>query len=199
MFILDKEKRMAGNYTIIHAIHIGDKEVVFGINDKNVHGQQYMCGYCTRNEIFERYDENLVSNDYLEIMSIFCDRVKAQIEKTKTELSKITVKDGKILPEMCFDNDFSKSILEKVVAIKTDVLRPEYQRDIFQLHYITGGFGSEANSRGSACFCTNLYTGENTRWERFEIQGEVKSEHLPDWAVKKIAEIQNKNTEREER
>ena len=29
---IDQEKRMAGNYEIIHALHIGDREIVLGEN-----------------------------------------------------------------------------------------------------------------------------------------------------------------------
>ena len=51
---MNNEKRMAGDYEIIHAIHIGDKEVVFGQSNKSAEAERYMCGYCNANEIFER-------------------------------------------------------------------------------------------------------------------------------------------------
>lgn len=185
------EKRMAGDYEIIHAIHIGDREVVFGIDEKNKQGLKYMCGYCTKNELFESFDENFISNDYPEIMSIFCDRVKSQIEATKENLKQITVPLDTITSEMCFVNDYSNSLVNKIVAIKQSVLRNEYQTQAHQLVLVTGGFGAEANSRGSACFCTNLYSGKNNRWERRDIQGEVKPEYLPQWAKDKLSKILN--------
>jgi hypothetical protein len=185
-----EDKRMAGNYEIIHAIHIGDKEVVFGINSKNQFDLKYMCGYCTTNEIFTHYDENMVNSDYLEIMKLFCERVNIQIQAVKAEQEKIAVPLDVITAEMCFPNDYTQNIEGKVVAIRATVLRNEYQTQANQLVLITGGFGAAANSRGSACFSTNLYTGKHTRWERRDIQGEVKPEYLPKWAKERLEVIQ---------
>lgn len=45
------DKLMAGDYEIIHAFHVGDKEIVIGEN-VNAHGdERYMCAYCEKNEI----------------------------------------------------------------------------------------------------------------------------------------------------
>lgn len=83
---MNDEKRMAGNYAIIQALHIGDREIVIGENPENQDGQKYMCAYCTANELFARYDEVLASNDYPEIVKIYGERVAEQAEKTRVEL-----------------------------------------------------------------------------------------------------------------
>ena len=80
----------------------------------------------------------------------------------------------------------------KVIAIKPDTLRNEYRRADRQLYFVTGGFGAEANSRGSAVFCKNLHTGENTRFERRDVMGEVKPDRLPDWAKEAIKKLPEK-------
>ena len=67
---MNDEKRMAGDYEIIHAMHIGDQEIVVGENLAAAAGQMYMCAFCEQNEIFARYDEVLCSNDYAEIIGI---------------------------------------------------------------------------------------------------------------------------------
>jgi len=180
------EKRMAGAYEIIHAIHIGEKEVVFGIDMSNDVEKKYMCSFCTSNELFSQYDEPLASGDYLEIMKLFCARVNEQIESVRANLSKENVPSKVITADMCYPNDYSKSIEGKVVAIKASVLRDEYQRDTHQLVLVTGGFGSAANARGNACFTTSLYSDKTSRWERYDIQGEVKPEYLPEWAKEKF-------------
>jgi len=76
------------------------------------------------------------------------------------------------------------------VAVRPRVLRHEYQTADRQRVLVTGGFGSHANSRGSAGFCTNLYFGKHTRWERRDIQGEVKPEHIPEWAKERLTALQ---------
>ena len=40
---MNDEKRMAGNYAIIQALHIGDREIVIGENPENQDGQKYIC------------------------------------------------------------------------------------------------------------------------------------------------------------
>lgn len=157
------DKRMAGDYEIIHAIHVGDKEVVFGVDEKADSNRKYLCGYYTTNELFGHFDENMVSGDYLGIMELFCERVKSQIDKVRTEQEKLNVPLDVIAAEMCYPNDYGKSIEGKVVAIKASALRNEYQTQTNQLVLITGGFGSQANSRGNACFTTNLYSGKQSR------------------------------------
>ena len=48
------EKRMAGDYEIIHAFHIGDREIVLGESLNCNPGERYMCAYCQQNEITAR-------------------------------------------------------------------------------------------------------------------------------------------------
>ena len=64
----NNEKRMAGCWEILHALHIGDKEVVVGENLTEPNEARYMCPYCTANDIMRGYDECMASDDYLEIM-----------------------------------------------------------------------------------------------------------------------------------
>lgn len=67
---MNDEKRMAGDYEIIHAMHIGDQEIVVGESPTADAGQMYMCAFCEQNEIYARYDEVLCSDDYAEIIGI---------------------------------------------------------------------------------------------------------------------------------
>ena len=61
------EKRMAGDYEIIHAFHIGDKEIVIGENVNAPGDERYMCAYCEKNEILGLYSDLWVSDDFCEI------------------------------------------------------------------------------------------------------------------------------------
>ena len=60
---MSEEKRMAGDYEIIHAMHIGDAEIVVGENPTSAEGHRYMCGFCERNILFTRYDDIVASDD----------------------------------------------------------------------------------------------------------------------------------------
>ncbi len=194
----NEEKRMAGCWEILHALHIGDKEVVFGENLSDPNEARYMCAYCTVNDIMRGYDECMVSNDYLEIMELYTKRITGQIEAVKTEIAERQLLEMTISADQCHENDLSKSIVGKIVAIRADVLRPEYQTADHQLVLVNGGFGAAANARGSAVYATNLYSGKESRYERCDIQGEVKPEHIPHWAMEKAARIREREKKRQE-
>ena len=49
---IDQEKRMAGDYEIIHALHIGDREIVLGENPSAPEDERYVCAFCQQHEIF---------------------------------------------------------------------------------------------------------------------------------------------------
>ena len=75
---MNEDKRMAGDYEIIHAIKIGDREIVIGENQADENGQKYMTAIGEWNDLFERYGDVLVSDDYPEIVKYFGERVAAQ-------------------------------------------------------------------------------------------------------------------------
>ncbi len=196
---MENKKRMAGDYEIKAAVRIGEREIIYGENPESDH--PYLCAFCRRENFIiewrEIFEEAIASDDYLDTMELFSKRVAESCEKMREEISKITVPTAPITEDMCYKNDYNLSLVGKVVAIETDVFRPEYRRADRQLVYVTGGNGAVAGSPGRACFTINLYDGEEDRFERYEVQGEVKPEHLPDWAKKRLAEIQKEQAEKE--
>lgn len=194
-------KRKAGEYEITHAIRIGDKEVVFGQNETLA--EPFFCALCETTQIAiyqqERYAPCVIGSDYIAVMEQFSAYVNEQCAKVRAEREQIAVPLTPITAEMCLPNDYSKSIASKVVAVKQSALHPEYQSAPHQLIYVTGGNGAQANAYGNACFHYSLYTGEQGRWERYDIQGEVKPEHLPDWAKTRLTEILKQEKQKSER
>jgi len=181
----ENEKRMAGDYEIIHAIQVGDREIVLGENLMDVNGQKYMCAFCTANELFARYDDHYVNDDYTKILEYYGERVAKQAEKTHAELSKPRIQgidDTPITAGMCDPINYMDNIEGKVIVIKPEVLKREYRSATHQFKLCTGGFGSHSNSRGSACFCTDIYSGKSSRFERMDVLGTMESENLPEWA-----------------
>lgn len=189
----EQEKRMVGEYEITKEISVGRKEIVFGVNEQL--DMPYFCAYYTVNEVFGSYEECLIGDDYVELMEVFADRIHEQCREVVAERDSVTVPREKITAEMCFSNDYGKSLVGKVVAVKPGVLKPEYRSCEHQLIYVTGGNGAKASPRGNACYHINLYSGEHGRWERYDIQGEVKPECLPQWAKERLENIRQKETE----
>ena len=184
------EKRMAGNYEVTTAFEIGTKEIIIGEDKNAAPDERFVVANYENNGIFERYVDALVGGDYAEIVKIFAERVKNEAEKVIDEKSKISVDMNPITKEGCQVLEADDSIKNKVVVIRADVFKPEYQIATKQLQLCTGGFGAEPNSRGSACFCTNLYSGKEARYERSDILGIIEKDDLPDWAKERLDEVQ---------
>ena len=185
----DLNRRMVGDtgYEVKHAVHIGDKEIIFAVDMNADKGLYYLVCNATRNELFEQFTDIGGSGDYLEVMKEFIDRVGGQIEAVRSEQEKINLPDTIFTAEHCYPNDYGQSIDGKVVAIKADVFRPEYRRGDNQLVLVAGGFGANANARGSTVFCYHLNDGKPTRFERCEVLGVVKE--LPDWAKERLSAV----------
>lgn len=182
---INQEKRMAGDYVIIHALHIGDREIVLGENPAVVGDERYMCAFCQNNGLMANYTEVMVSDDYPELAKLFGERVAEQAEKTRIALNgpKIQgIPNAPITAGGCEVIGHQHDLRGKIVVIKPEVLRPEYRRATCQLHLCNGGFGASPNSRGSACSCTELYSGKTSRFERSDILGVIAPENLPKWA-----------------
>ena len=66
---MEQEKRMVGEYEIRNAIHIGDRELLLGVNMNDSNGKYYMTCYAKSNFVVEYYEEALASDD-------FCRQIK---------------------------------------------------------------------------------------------------------------------------
>lgn len=182
---MNEEKRMAGNYEIIHSVYIGDREIVVGEDLANAEGNKFMCAYCRPDLIYAVYDEVMGSDDYAEIIQLFGERVAEQAAKTREMFNDLRLEGQDVSPltiKDCTPISGDDDLHDKVIVIKPEKLRREYQRANYQLKLCTGGFGASPNSRGNACFCVDLFSGKSSRFERYEVMGTLKEEQLPKWA-----------------
>lgn len=182
---MNEEKRMAGNYEIIHSVYIGDREIVVGEDLANTEGNKFMCAYCRPALIYAVYDEVMGSDDYAEIIQLFGERVAEQAAKTREMFNDLRLEGQDVSPltiKDCTPITGDDDLHNKVIVIKPDKLRREYQKANYQLKLCTGGFGASPKSRGNACFCVDLFSGKSSRFERYEVKGTLKEEQLPKWA-----------------
>ena len=198
-----QEKRTLGDYEIIHAMHIGDREIVVGDFPGAPKDERYLCMTCLHIDVFIKPEDAIVSDDYTEIIQEYGKRLAAQAEKTRPVVMRPVLEglDTRILTaEDCQIIDSSDNIQNKIVVINPCFLRREYQLQTSQIMLCTGGFGSHPNSRGNACFCIDLYTGEKCRQERQYILGTLERSQLPQWAENTLRQYElNKEKERGER
>ncbi|MCL6457810.1 MAG: hypothetical protein K6T85_07375 [Gorillibacterium sp.] len=188
---MENETRMVGHFEVKHAIHIGHSEILFCMDETNRERPYLVCNCTTSNPIgMEQYFSRTEGTDYLQMMSEFTSRVNDQLEFTKAEQDKIAVPLQPFTLEQCNPDDHGQSIENQVVVIRLNRLRPEYQTADKQLVLATGGFGTAAHSRGRAVYTTNLYSGKESRWNREDILGTLKPEHMPNWAKERLTQLQ---------
>lgn len=184
------EKRMVGNtgYEVKRSIHLGDREVLVAEDMKAADDNFYLVANYSDNGLIGEYSRCVVSSDYLEIMQEFTKRVDEQMEKARAVVGKEDFQVELITASQCYPHDYGQRIVGKVVAIKAEVLRPEYRRGDVQLVFVSGGNGGKANPMGDGVYCYHLNNGQHTRFERYDVLGEIKV--LPDWAKERLAVIQ---------
>ena len=143
---MSEEKRKLGDYEIIQSIYIGDKEVVFGVDKKDQYPFMVCC--CDyHNPLSAAWPtEGVASDDYLEAMQIFVDRVQSQIDRTKEELAKFPFDKTVFTKEHCIPDDGMRNIVGKVVIINSEPKRYEYQHPAYQLVLADGGNGAIGGS-----------------------------------------------------
>ena len=198
-----QEKRMLGDYEVIHCLHIGDREIIVGDFPDAPKDERYLCMTCQHLDIFIKPEDPIVSDDYTEIIQEYGNRISAQAEKTRPQVMR-PVWDGidiRVLTEEdCRRIDHSDDIRNQIVIINPNSLRREYQMCTNQIMLCTGGFGSHPNSRGNACYCIDLYTGEKCRQERPCILGILERSELPQWAENTLRQYElRKEKERGDR
>ena len=150
-------------------------------------GNFYMKADYADHGLICEYSQVFADSDYLEIMRLFTGSLLEQIEKVAAEIGKGAYQSQPITAQECHPNDYGQSLVGKVVAIKAEVLRPEYRRGDTQLVLVDGGNGANANPHGNAVYCIHLNDGSRTRFERYQVQGEIKE--LPAWAAARLDTI----------
>lgn len=185
---------------------IGDKSIMLGKIGAGEYRGKYVCSYIHPERGIYKYTDVTISEDYFEALNAFVQHVQEQADKTRIEIT-APFFDGVNLEPIdvygCRQLSEDDTLVGKVIVIKANVLRPEYQLSTYQLRLCTGGFGAYPHSRGSACFCKSLLTGKEGRFERDEVLGTIERDKLPMWAKQKLDAIQQqekkKNREGEAR
>lgn len=188
-------KRMFGGYEIIHALHIGDREIIVGDNPNAPKDERFMCVTCLYIDAFINPEDAIVSDDFTEIIQEYGNRLAAQAEKTRPLVMKPKIQgiDTSILTKKdCHPIDCSDNLNGKILVIDPTSLRREYQMCTSQIMLCTGGFGAYPNSRGNACFCVDLYTGKMCRQERQDVMGTIDRSQLPQWAELTLTQYEQK-------
>ena len=183
-----KRKEKAGGYEILQSIRLGGRTILLGQNlcDKKA---PYMTCYQQYALLGDKiYPDAIASTDFVEIMEIFTQRIAQQLRKVQDMRSQRAIPPEILGVEHCFPNANQQSLEGQLVILSPDSLSPEYRTADYQLGIALGGFGCDPRSRGQAVQFEELYSGEQTRWNRSDILGIANPAKLPEWAQQKLQE-----------
>ena len=88
---MKSEKRMVGDYTVLCAVNIGSREIILAENEQDKNGERFLCCYGERNDIFQRYSECAVGDDYIDAALFFAERIKRDAELFRSEVEKLDI------------------------------------------------------------------------------------------------------------
>ena len=135
---MENEKRMVGDYTVLCAVNIGSREIILAENEQDSSGERFLCCYGERNDIFEKFTECAVGDDYIDAALFFAERIKKDAEQFRAEVEKLDIPVTVITQVDCIPDHYKNDINGKIIAINPAILKPEYQRSDRQLYYVTG-------------------------------------------------------------
>ena len=178
-----EEKRLIGEYKVVNSMFVGTKEIALCENLKDPHGLYYMACDVHNNDFYEFYNNVYKSEDYILVLKNYADRIENEVERLVDEYIKEGVPKQLITAEMCNTEVFGENLEGKILVLKPSSLRAEYRTASNQIIRCTGGNGARPGAIGNAIFNYRLLDGEQSRWERFHILGELKPEHYPEWLI----------------
>ena len=191
--INNEGKEMINDYAVKNEVFVGNRRYLFAVHTDEKEPQRFLKCQCYDDELFRHYVNAVTSNDFVECMKLYLADISAAVEKVEKDRAAIGLEDISCLKSSdLLSASRDKNIEGKVVAIGEKWLCDGFKDISHQLYFVKGGNGAQSNSRGNACFSINLYTGEDTRIERYEVLGEVPEDKIPEFAKEHLANARAK-------
>lgn len=141
-------------------------------------------------DLGDYYTDAFVSDDYLEIVQRYAERLSWQLDKARELREERGLPVQMLGAKHCRERGEKESLKGKVIILKPESLTPEYRTADCQLVIATGGFGCEPNARGRAVYVKELYSGKEYRMNIGDVLGIADFNTLPDWIDGKLLERQ---------
>lgn len=197
---MNDEEVIVEDYKVIERTVIATEGFFLAEYVGNGTNEKYASGTIDRSKLdfgFEQYQFRYLSDDYLDVVKFYHQNIISKIEQFK-EMS-ADIPKGLITREHCNPLDSVPTLAGEIVVQSVDVLFPEYRNASNQIYLATAGNGCRGDARGSAVYAVNLYSGERTRLERYDLIGILRKEHIPNWAKKTYETIRSQKNKEKER
>ena len=116
---MKSEKRMVGDYTVLCAVNIGSREIILAENEQSTNGERFLCCYGERNDIFEKFTECAVGDDYIDAALFFAERIKQDAERFRAEVEKLDIPVTVITQADCIPDHYKNDINGKIITTAT--------------------------------------------------------------------------------
>jgi hypothetical protein len=190
---LKEEIKDSDAFTVLNKISINDSEIILSENPDAEY--RYLVVENRYTSYYNESGDNNIftghTNDYLEAITVFAEKVQYNASCAQTErnfrkhsggVDYVELKDSDCLPGSR-DSDYT----DKLIIVKAEELRPEYRTADFQLMLCTHGNGARPNAIGTSVFGKELFSGDSVCYGRHQIAGIADPEKLPAWAIKKMS------------
>ena len=87
----------------------------------------------------------------------------------------------------CLANE--RNYAEKLLILKPEVFKEDFQKPFFQYFYAQSGFGCYPDKLGGKVYGKFLADGENGQFRRSDFLGVADPEKLPQWAQKRLEQL----------
>lgn len=87
----------------------------------------------------------------------------------------------------CLANE--RNYAEKLLILKPEVFKEEFQKPYYQYFYAQSGFGCYPEKLGGKVYGKFLADGENGQFRRSDFLGVADTEQLPQWAQKRLEQL----------
>ena len=114
---MENEKRKVGDYTVLCAVNIGSREIILAENEQDSNGERFLCCYGERNDIFEKFTECAVGDDYIDAALFFAERIKQDAERFRAEVEKLNIPVTVITEADCIPDHYKNDITAKSLPL----------------------------------------------------------------------------------
>ena len=186
----DKDTIIDG-YKIINQMNVAKTVFFIGERKLDESNMEYITGTGTLEFSGIVYNNiNFTSDNYQKVFDYFLSSLGKEDYRLINE-QKQRPKDI-ILDKDCHSIHDYDSLVGKVIVLKHRNLYRQSQTSSYRLYLVVRDFGYNPQGRGNAVYAINLYSGDKSRLEKYELFGVIKDEKMPDWAKEKLITIMKK-------
>ena len=97
--------------------------------------------------------------------------------------------------EDCIKGSISQNYQDQLLVLKASALAPWAMEAENQLWIGKNGNGLRPDAKGRGVFGRCLHDGEGARFDRADFYGIADPSRLPDWAIEKLSELDEQNSD----